>query len=171
MLYLSPQDCKKELKTLNLTTNPGTDSKLVNFQVFPDSAQGDKLEKYQGHTRLDTKFPFHGAKQRRPPLGINNLSKWEADTKNKGHQEIMFFDWKTKLEKIQLTRDLKDDTKLYQGIRTSCKNDQGNCDPTTRTQAAVVWFPEKKLYHFLSSKNTRKNDKISQKRFYRINTI
>ena len=29
----------------------------------------------------------------------------------------MFFDWKIKLEKVQLTRDLKDDTLLYQGER------------------------------------------------------
>ena len=31
---------------------------------------------------------------------------------------------------------------IYQGIRLPCKNDQGYCDPTTRTQATVVWFPE-----------------------------
>ena len=54
----------------------------------------------------------------------------------------MFFDWKLQLEKVQLTRDLKDDTILYQGIRLPCKNDQGFCDPTTRTQATIVWFPE-----------------------------
>ena len=36
----------------------------------------------------------------------------------------MFFDWKIQLEKVQLTRDLKDDTILYQGIRLPCKNDQ-----------------------------------------------
>ena len=29
-----------------------------------------------------------------------------------------------------------------QGIRLPCKNDQGYCDPTTRTQATIVWFPE-----------------------------
>ena len=40
--------------------------------------------------------------------------------------------------KVQLTRDLKDDTILYQGIRLPCKNDQGYCDPTTRTQATIV---------------------------------
>ena len=53
----------------------------------------------------------------------------------------MFFDWKIQLEKIQLTRDLKDNTIIYQGIRLPCKNDQGFCDPTTRTQATIVWFP------------------------------
>ena len=54
----------------------------------------------------------------------------------------MFFDWKIQLEKIQLTRDLSDNTMIYQGIRLTCKNDQGYCDPTTRTQATIVWFPE-----------------------------
>ena len=54
----------------------------------------------------------------------------------------MFFDWKIQLEKIQFTRDLKDNTINYQGIRLPCKNDQGYCDPKTRTQASIVWFPE-----------------------------
>ena len=54
----------------------------------------------------------------------------------------MFFDWKIQLEKIQLTRELTDNTMIYQGIRLPCKNDQGYCDPTTRTQATIVWFPE-----------------------------
>ena len=54
----------------------------------------------------------------------------------------MFFDWKIQLEKVQLTRDLSDNTMIYQGIRLPCKNDQGYCDPTTRTQATIVWFPE-----------------------------
>ena len=50
----------------------------------------------------------------------------------------MFFDWKIQLEKIQLTRDLSDNTMIYQGIILPCKNDQGYCDPTTRTQATIV---------------------------------
>ena len=54
----------------------------------------------------------------------------------------MFFDCKIKLEKVTLTRDLKDDTIIYQGSRLPCKNEHGYCDPTTRTQAAIVWFPE-----------------------------
>ena len=54
----------------------------------------------------------------------------------------MFFDWKIQLEKLQLTRDLSDNTMIYPGIRLPCKNDQGYCDPTTRTQATIVWFPE-----------------------------
>ena len=54
----------------------------------------------------------------------------------------MFFDCKIKLEKVTLTRDLKDDTIIYQGSRLPCKNEHGYCNPTTRTQAAIVWFPE-----------------------------
>ena len=45
----------------------------------------------------------------------------------------MFFDWKIQLEKVQITRDLKEDTILYQRIRLPCKKYQGYCDPTTRT--------------------------------------
>ena len=59
LLHLSPQDCKNELKRLNLTQNVGTNRKLVNFQVFPDLAHQAELEKHQGHIRLETKFPFH----------------------------------------------------------------------------------------------------------------
>ena len=54
----------------------------------------------------------------------------------------MFFDWKIPIAKVRLTRDLKEDTLLYQGIRLPCKNDQGYCDPTNRTQDTIVWFPE-----------------------------
>ena len=54
----------------------------------------------------------------------------------------MFFDWKIQVEKVQLTRDLNDDTIIYEGIRLPCKNDQSYCDPTTRTQATIVWFPK-----------------------------
>ena len=66
----------------------------------------------------------------------------------------MFFDWKIQFEKVQLTRDLKDDTIFYQGIRLPCKNEQGYCDPTTRTQETIVWFPEETC-SFPSRKNTR----------------
>ena len=54
----------------------------------------------------------------------------------------MFFDSEIQLEKVQFTRDLKDHIIIYQGIRLPCKNDQRYCDPTTRTQATIVWFPE-----------------------------
>ena len=90
-LYLSPQDCKNELKRLNLTPNIGTNRKLVNFQVFPDKAHQAELEKHQGHIILDTKFPFHGAHGRLeydlhdknciPHIGIINHSNCKADKK------------------------------------------------------------------------------------------
>ena len=64
----------------------------------------------------------------------------------------MFFDWKIQLEKIQLTRDLTDNTMIYQRIRLTCKNDQGYCDPTTRTQATIVWFPEDTCTRFKVAK-------------------
>ena len=63
----------------------------------------------------------------------------------------MFFDWKKQLEKVQPTRDLKDVTILYQGIRLPCKIDRGYCDPITRTQTTIVWFTEETCtnFHFL----------------------
>ena len=104
LFYLSPENCKNKLKLLNLTPNIGTNRKLVNFQFFPDLAHQAELEKHQGHIRLDTKIPFHGAhgkltynlhdKNWIPHIGINNPSNCKADTKNKGYQEIIFFDWK-----------------------------------------------------------------------------
>ena len=101
-LHLSPQDCKNELRRLNLTQNDGMNRKLVNFQVFPDLAHHAELEKHQGHIRLDRNFPFHGTHGRLtydlhdkhwiPHIGINDPSNCKADTKNKGYQDIMFFD-------------------------------------------------------------------------------
>ena len=38
----------------------------------------------------------------------------------------MFFDWKKQLEKIQHTRDLKDDTIIYQGNGLPCKTTTSN---------------------------------------------
>ena len=57
LLHLSPQNCRNELKRLNLTPNEGTNRKLVNFHVFPDVAYEAELEKQQSHISLDTKFP------------------------------------------------------------------------------------------------------------------
>ena len=66
----------------------------------------------------------------------------------------MFFDWKVQLEKLQQTRDLKGDTIIYQGMRLAFKNDQGYCDPTTRTRAKIVWFPEGTCTTFQVAKKT-----------------
>ena len=57
----------------------------------------------------------------------------------------MFFDWKIQLEKIQLTRDLKDNTINYQGIRL----------------LVPCLVSRRHLYNISSSKNTHSNDKIS----------
>ena len=77
----------------------------------------------------------------------------------------MFFDWKIHLEKIQLTRDLKEDTILYQGIRLPCKNDQGYCDPPTRTQATIIWFPEETCTVFQAARIYVRLIKFHQKFF------
>ena len=58
LLHLSPEDCKNALKRLKITSNKGTNRKLGNSQVFPESAHQAELEIYQGHIRLDNKFPF-----------------------------------------------------------------------------------------------------------------
>ena len=102
LLLRSPEDCKNELSRLNLTTSKGTNRKLVSFQVFPDSANQTEIEIYQDHLKLDNKYPLHCAHGRLtynlhdqnwiPRIGINKPSNCKADTKNKGYQEIMFFD-------------------------------------------------------------------------------
>ena len=63
-------------------------------------------------------------------------------TQKKGYQEIMFFDWKIQLEKVQLTRDLSDNTMIYQGIRLPCENDQ------------LFGFPRIHAQHFKYQKYT-----------------
>ena len=145
------------------------------MHVNTKTAHQAELEKHQGHVRLDRNFPFHGTHGRLkndlqdkhwiPHIGINDPSNCKADTKNKGYQEIIFFDWKIQLEKVQLTRDLKDDTILYQGIRFPCKNDQGYCDPTTRTQATRQWFPEETCTVFQVAKIHARMIKFHQKCF------
>ena len=77
----------------------------------------------------------------------------------------MFFSWKKQLEKIQLTRDLTDKTIIYQGIRLPCKNDQGYCDPTTRTQSTIVWFPEDTYTTFEVAKIHARMIKFHEKYF------
>ena len=175
LLHLNPDDCKNELLRLNITRNKNTDRKIVYFQVFTDSVHQAELERYQGHIKLNEKYPYNGAHGRLtydihdkhwiPHIGINNPSNCKADTKNRGYQEIMFFDWKMQLEKIQLTRDLSDNTMIYQGIRLPCKNDQGYCDPTTRTQATIVWFPEDTCTTFQVAKIHARMIKFHEKYF------
>ena len=127
-------------------------AQIANFQVFPDSAHQSQLERHQVHIQLDDNFFYHGAHGRStygihdrkwiPHIGIKTLSNCKADTKNSGYQEKIIFDCKIQLEKVQLTRDLKNDTILSQGVCLPCKNNQRYCKPTTRTQATLVWFPD-----------------------------
>ena len=61
LLHLNPDDCKNELLRLNITRNKNTDRKIVNFLVFADSVHQAELERYQGHIKLDEKYPYKGA--------------------------------------------------------------------------------------------------------------
>ena len=54
---------------------------------------------------------------------------------------------------------------IYQGIRLPCKNDQVNCDPTTRTQATIVWFPEDTCTTFQVAKIHARMIKFYEKYF------
>ena len=102
---------------------------MKSFHVFLDSAHQAEIERYQGPIKPDDKYPFHGAHGRLTydlydknwisHIEMNNPSKCKADTKSKGYQGKMFFDWK--IQKLQLTQNLKEDTKLHQGVRLSLK--------------------------------------------------
>ena len=63
LLHLNPDDCKNELLRLNITRNKNTDRKRVNFQVFADSVHQAELERYQGHIKLDEKYPYNGTRK------------------------------------------------------------------------------------------------------------
>ena len=54
---------------------------------------------------------------------------------------------------------------IYQGIRLPCKNDQGYCDPTTRTQATIDWFPEDTCTTFQVAKIHARIIKFHEKYF------
>ena len=158
-----------------MTKNKKSNRKIVNFQVFADSVHQAEFERYQGHIKLDERYLYNGEHGRltygihdkhwTPHIGINNPSNCKADTKDKGYQEKLFFDRKIQLEKIQLTRDLKDKTVIYQGIRLPCKNDQGYSDPRTRTQATIVWFPKDTCTTFQIAKFHARIIKFHEKHF------
>ena len=78
----------------------------------------------------------------------------------------MFFDWKKQLEKVQLTQDLKDGTIIYQGIRFPLKNDQEYCNPTTRSNATILWFPEDTCTTFQVAKIHARMIRFHQKYFF-----
>ena len=54
---------------------------------------------------------------------------------------------------------------IYQGIRLPCKIDQGYCDPTTRTQATIVWFPADTCRTFQVAKIHARMIKFHEKHF------
>ena len=91
LLHLTPDDCKVELHRLNLTNNKHSERQIVHFHVFSDSVHQAELERYQGHIKLDKKYPFNGAHRRLTydtkdkhwisHIGINNPSNCKADTK------------------------------------------------------------------------------------------
>ena len=54
---------------------------------------------------------------------------------------------------------------IYQGIRLPCKIDQGYCDPITRTQATIVWFPEDTCTTFQVAKIQARMIKFHEKYF------
>ena len=58
---------------------------------------------------------------------------------------------------------------IYQEIRLPCKNDQGYCDPTTRTQLAIVWFLEDTCTTFQVAKNHARMIKFHEKHFIETN--
>ena len=60
----------------------------------------------------------------------------------------MFFDWEIQLEKIQLTRDLSDNTMIYQGIRLPCKNDQGYVTLQHEHKQQLFGSPKTHVQHF-----------------------
>ena len=55
---------------------------------------------------------------------------------------------------------------IYQGIRLPCKSDQGYCDPTTRTQATIVWFPEDTCTTFQIAKKTNARTMKFHQKFF-----
>ena len=61
LLHLRPDDCKNELRRLNITRNIHPDRKIVNFQVFANSVHQSELERYHGNIKLDENHPYNGA--------------------------------------------------------------------------------------------------------------
>ena len=93
LLHLNPDDRKVELHRLILTNNKHSGRQIVHFHVFSDSVHQAELERYQGHIKLDDKYPFNGAHGRLtydpddkhwiPHIRINDPSNCKADTKNR----------------------------------------------------------------------------------------
>ena len=71
-------------------------------------------------------------------FGTDNPSNCKANTKSKGYQEKMSFDWKIQFEKVQLTRDLKDDTIINQETDSFAK--------TTKDTAILLHEHKQQLF-------------------------
>ena len=150
MQILETEDCTNELNCLKIVTNKNDDQKLVKFHNFPDSAHQVQLEQAQGYFQIDKKLPYHGAhgqltdeihnKNWKPHIGIDNLSNCTAEMQNSRYQEILFFNWNQ--QKVQPTRDLRDDTIIYQGTRLPCKKDQGFAIPLHKHRQPYYDFPK-----------------------------
>ena len=63
---------------------------------------------------------------------------------------------------------MNDDTKIYQGIRLLCRNDQGFSNPTTKTRATFFWFPEDTSTTFQVAKIHARRIKVRQKDFIEL---
>ena len=72
LLHLSPEDCKKLIKTNKPYTKYRHNQKTYKFSsFFSGLAHQAELEKHQGPIRLDTKFPFHGVRFRHEYRKLN----------------------------------------------------------------------------------------------------
>ena len=66
----------------------------------------------------------------------------------------MFFDWKIQFEKAQLTRDLKDDTIIFQGSRLPCKKTKETAIPLHEKKQLLFGSPKTHVPHFNKQKYT-----------------
>ena len=60
----------------------------------------------------------------------------------------MFFDWKIHIEKVQVTRDFKDDTIIYQGIGFLLKMTKDTAMPLHEHNQHLSGFPKTLVPHF-----------------------
>ena len=58
----------------------------------------------------------------------------------------MFFNWKKQLEKVQLKRDLKDDTLIYRGIPLFCIMTKDTAIPLHETSFFCL-VPRRHMYY------------------------
>ena len=88
--YILTLMIEKAIKTPKNSQHKDSNRILVNFHVFPDSAQQTKLEQHQGHFQLDGKVPYHGA-HRRSSYDIHDKNWITLKGIKNRYQEIMFY--------------------------------------------------------------------------------